>query len=454
MKTLAALIVFPLIALLAAPQAFARDDDAFSEGELRQLLAPVALYPDGLLSQVLIASTYPLEVVEAARWSRANPGFEGQAAVDAVAGKDWDPNVRALVAFPDLIARMSEELEWTRRLGEAFLLQEDEVIAAVQDLRARAEAAGSLDRLEHARAYRSNDVIIIEPRDTRVIYVPYYSPRIVYGGWGWSAYPPYYWYPPPGYYASTGFWWGGGVVLSSAYFISGFDWRYRHIVILSHYRPHYRYVDSPRWRHDPKHRRGVVYRQPALSRQFSRAAPTTPQAQPSTQQGAPRPALRRQPGAYYSSGDRQTTSAGDDGRRAGATTQLRSGSPGGDRTTSGLRRSGGDTIQRNAQQTESASTDDSAATPPVGIRPGSRTGNRTDGLQRAEPARTTRGSALSTPRSDAARGAQSSRSSAPSPRRDTRGVQSSPGAAAPTQQRPSFSGGGDGGRGSALRGLR
>ncbi len=432
MKTLAALIVFPLLALLFAPVSEARDPESFSEGEIRQLLAPVALYPDGLLSQVLIASTYPLEVVEAARWSRDNPRLEGQAAVDAVADKDWDPNVKALVAFPDLLARMSEELDWTRRLGEAFLLQEDEVIAAVQDLRARAEAAGSLDRLEHARAYRSNDVIVIEPRDTRVVHVPYYSPRIVYGGWGWSAYPPYYWYPPPGYYASTGFWWGGGVVLSSAYFISGFDWGHRHLVILRHHRPHYRHFDSPKWRHDPKHRRGVVYRQPALSRQFARTAPVSAPQSSTTRSVVPkRPAaLSRQPGAFYSSGERRTATSDSDRRRTGASTEFRAGSP--------------------------------------------RAGN-----PRSEPSRATRGPALSTQRRDATAGTQPSRSRE-APREAPRSAQSSRGsetratAGAANQQRPSFSrgaaappsrslsnasprpsaGGGDSSRGSALRGMR
>ncbi|MDH4175322.1 MAG: DUF3300 domain-containing protein, partial [Betaproteobacteria bacterium] len=136
------IVLFALLA--AAPTALAQERRAYAQAELEQMLAPIALYPDSLLSQVLMASTYPLDVVEAARWSRAHPGLQGDEAVSRVAGEDWDPSVKSLVAFPNLILRMDEKLAWTRSLGEAFLEQEPHVMETVQQLRRRAQAAGHL----------------------------------------------------------------------------------------------------------------------------------------------------------------------------------------------------------------------------------------------------------------------------------------------------------------------
>src|SRR3989304_891274 len=125
MKAFLKSVVAGLLAvLLTLPAAVAQNRPAFSPQELDQMLAPVALYPDPLLSQILMAATYPLEVVQAARWSRANPHLKGQDAVRAVEPMDWDPSVKSLVAFPQILHRMDEQLEWTRRLGEAFLDQE------------------------------------------------------------------------------------------------------------------------------------------------------------------------------------------------------------------------------------------------------------------------------------------------------------------------------------------
>jgi hypothetical protein len=266
-----------LILLLAiwvlAPAAPAQQPppEAFSEGELAQMLAPVALYPDALLSQILMAATYPLEVVEAARWSRDNPHLEGAEAVDAVADQDWDPSVKALVAFPGVLARMNEDLSWTRNLGDAFLLQEEEVGEMIQELRQRAHEAGHLDGQEHIRVVREREVIVIEPAHPRVVYVPYYYPTVVYGGWWWPAYAPVYWYPPYGYSLSIGITWVGGVPVSHGFFFSSFYWPHRHVVIV-HTHHHHVHVSKPRshrWRHDPWHRRGVAYRHPVLKARYT-----------------------------------------------------------------------------------------------------------------------------------------------------------------------------------------
>lgn len=264
-------------------------EQGFTQAELDQMLAPIALYPDALLSQVLIASTYPLEIVEAARWSQQNSRLEGEAAVKAVADRSWDPSVKALVAFPDLLAQMNEDLEWTRRLGDAMLYQEPQVMDSIQFLRARADDAGSLESTEHVRVIREEKTIIIEPAETRVVYVPYYDPYIVYGTWWRPAYPPVYWARPSYYYRGyPGFYWGAGIHVSSGFFFSSFYWPQSSIVIVNtprYYQParyygsrHY-YAPGQRWQHNPVHRRGVAYRHPDVKKRYEqprlKAGPVT-----------------------------------------------------------------------------------------------------------------------------------------------------------------------------------
>ncbi len=122
----------------------AQSAQAFSQQELDQLLAPIALYPDPLLAQILMAATYPLDVVEAARWSKANPSVKGTALEDAMQKQRWDPSVKSLAAFPQVLAMMNEKLDWTQKLGDAFLAQQGEVMSTVQALRARAANEGNL----------------------------------------------------------------------------------------------------------------------------------------------------------------------------------------------------------------------------------------------------------------------------------------------------------------------
>jgi hypothetical protein len=254
------------------------DEDGFSQAELDQMLAPIALYPDALLSQVLIAATYPLEIVEAARWSRRNPHLQGEDAVNAVADRDWDPSVKALVAFPDLLARLDEDLEWTRRLGDAVLYQEAQVMDSVQFLRARADAAGTLSSNEYTQVIREKETIIIQPTQTRVVHVPYYDPYLVYGGWWRPAYPPVVWVAPSHYYYGyPGYYWSSGIHISSGFFFSSFYWPQRSVVIVSTpryyhpgYYPGYRsyYEPGQRWRHNPRHRHGVDYRHAAVRERY------------------------------------------------------------------------------------------------------------------------------------------------------------------------------------------
>src|SRR5258708_23692446 len=231
-----------LVLLVSASVAFAQTpppaprNAAATQPELDQMVAPIALYPDSLLSQIIRASTYPREVVEAARWSRANPGLKGEDAVNAVGERDWDASVKSLAAFPQVLAMMDQQLEWTARLGDVFIAQEPQVMETVQSLRQKAYAAGNLRSTEQAYVVQQGDAFAIEPASPQVVYVPYYDPRVVYGSWWWPAYPPVYWAPWPGYYAypgyAAGFAWGTGIIVGAGFFFSSCDWRQRHVPVV------------------------------------------------------------------------------------------------------------------------------------------------------------------------------------------------------------------------------
>jgi hypothetical protein len=167
--------------------------------QLDSLLAPIALYPDQLLSQVLMAATYPLDIVEAARFVKANPSLKGDALDSAIKDKNWDPSIQSLAAFPQVIDMMNNKLEWTQQLGEAFIADQARVMTTVQNLRAKAQASGNLKSNEQQKVVVQEKTIIIEPAKTEVVYVPAYNPTVVYGAWWAPTYPPYFWYPPPIY---------------------------------------------------------------------------------------------------------------------------------------------------------------------------------------------------------------------------------------------------------------
>jgi hypothetical protein len=247
--------------------------EAYSREELAQMLAPVALYPDVLLSQILMASTYPIEVIEADRWIGRNPGLKDAALDAALLAEDWDPSVKAICHYPSILGLMSERISETTEIGNAFLAQEAEVMDMVQELRARAYAQGNLATDSRQKVVVQKETIIIEPAAPRVIYVPYYDPFVIYGPWWYPAYPPWYWGPPG---VSIGF----GISYWSAFHFSFtygtwsyFDWPRRTIFIDVHKRPrfvrHDRWIVKPgRWHHAPVHRRGVVYRDSFTARKY------------------------------------------------------------------------------------------------------------------------------------------------------------------------------------------
>jgi hypothetical protein len=305
------LLGFSALALTLGPTALWSQDSKkpFTPEQLDQLLAPIALYPDALLSQTLMAATYPLEVVEAARWTQANPNLKGDAAVQAVKNKDWDVSVRSLVAFPQTLAMMNNNLDWTQKLGDAMIGQQKDVADSIQRLRAKAAAAGNLKTTPQQKVTTqtsgANSAIVIEPANPEVIYVPYYNPTWAYGPWPYPAYPPVYYPPPPNYGAAlaTGMMFGVGVAAGAAMF-GGWHWGWagggwgasyttvnvnRATSISVNNFDANRYRDG-QWQHDPAHRDGVPYRTSAERERYNQARPGAQQREQFRGQAANRDA--------------------------------------------------------------------------------------------------------------------------------------------------------------------
>src|SRR5262245_8375609 len=195
------------VALLALGMARAAraqtEQKKFSPQELDQILAAIAPYPDSLLSQTLIAASYPLEIVEAARWLKANPNVKGDAAVAAVKDQTWDVSVKSLVAFPPVLMQLNDHLDWTQKLGDAMISQQQDVADSIQRLRAKAENAGNLksgpQQTVTTQGSGDDRTIVIQPTNPDVIYAPSYTPNWAYGAWSSPQYPPVYYPPAPGY---------------------------------------------------------------------------------------------------------------------------------------------------------------------------------------------------------------------------------------------------------------
>ncbi|HWP13030.1 MAG TPA: DUF3300 domain-containing protein [Ramlibacter sp.] len=266
----------------AAPAQAQPQAAPLKQEQLEQLVAPIALYPDSLVAQVLMACTYPLEVVQAARWLKANPGLKGKALEDALQKQKWDPSVKSLTVFPQVLAMLDEKLDLTQRLGDAFLAQQKDVLDAVQRLRARADQTGNLKSGKEQTVTKAEEggttVIRIEPANTETIYVPTYDPNVVYGPWPYPSYPPYYWYSP--YYYPYG--WAPGaafVGFTAGIIIGGALWGGCNWGGGGVYVDHRSYNNFNRsnigdgsgrgnWQHSPEHRKGVGYRDQASREKF------------------------------------------------------------------------------------------------------------------------------------------------------------------------------------------
>ena len=258
--------------------------DLLKAEQLDQLLAPIALYPDNLLAQTLMASTYPLEVVEASRWADENKNLKGDQLKTAVDGQTWDESVKSLVATPSVLSMMSTKLSWTQKLGDAVLAQQPDVMDSVQRLRARAQASKKLETTKEqtvsVKTEQNKQVIVIEPAQPDTVYVPYYNPSVVYGEWPYAAYPPYYFPPAPGYYAgaalATGLAFGAGVALGAwargGYWGGNMGWGNNNINVNRSTNINNINVGNRggNWQHNPQHRQGVRYNNANVANQFGK----------------------------------------------------------------------------------------------------------------------------------------------------------------------------------------
>jgi hypothetical protein len=266
----------------APAQTQTQNEQTFSQAQITQLVAPIALYPDALLTQILMASTYPLEVVEAARWSRDNPAVKGHSLENAMQGQSWDPSVKALTAVPQTLDMMSDKLAWTEELGDAFLAQQQDVLNAVQKLRAEAQAAGNLKSTPQqvvttepvpagVVASAGQPPIVIEPVNPDVYYVPVYNPAVVYGAWGYPNYQPFYW-SPSGFVASNIVSFGAGVAVGAAIWGGCNWWNHNVIINVNSYNIfNHTNITNNVWAHNPAHRGNVPYRNAAVAERFGRS---------------------------------------------------------------------------------------------------------------------------------------------------------------------------------------
>ena len=286
MRLLAVTLLFavPQTALAQTPPpppaqpAAAPAQPLLTTGQLDALVAPVALYPDALLSLVLMASTYPLEVVQADRWVGANKNLQGDAFKAALDQQNWDDSVKSLAATPDVLDMMSNKLDWTQQLGDAVLAQQPDVMDAIQRLRTKAQANNKLTSTSQqtvtTQQQDGRQYIYIAPTDPDELYVPYYDPSVVYGPWPYPDYPPYYW-PPPAYIGAgliaTGLVFGTGYALgrwaSGGYrWGGGFNWGGKNINVRRSISGNN--LNGNNWTHNPAHRGSVRYSNPGVAAKF------------------------------------------------------------------------------------------------------------------------------------------------------------------------------------------
>jgi Protein of unknown function (DUF3300) len=336
-----------------------------SADQLDSLVAPIALYPDPMLAQVLAASTYPLEIIQLQQWLEKNPTLKDKALADAVMKQPWDPSVQALAGLPEVVKRLANDIQWTADLGNAFLAQQSDVMDAVQRMRKKAKDKGTLTSSEQVKVetqvIEKKEVVIIQQSNPQVVYVPTYNPVVVWGPpvYPYYPYPPIY-YPPPGYYAAgVAISWGVGFAMGA--FWGGGGWGYHpgwggndiDIDIDNNFNRNSNrntninggnrnQVNANRggagnkWQHNPQHRGGTPYSDRATANKFGGNARGDSL---SSRQATARQQVSRQGGNLQSgnrSGSRPSTYGG--ASRSGSTTGSRpstsnraSGSSGPDR---------------------------------------------------------------------------------------------------------------------------
>jgi hypothetical protein len=300
--------------LTTQPQ-LAPDASQYTVEQYDQMLAPIALYPDPLLAQILMAATYPLEIVHAARWLQDpnNAALKDDQLAAALEQKPWDPSVKSLVPFPQILRLMNDNLTWTEQLGDAFLAGQAAVMDSVQRLRQKAQAAGYLGANPQEVVSTQDSAIMIEPASPETVYVPVYDPDVAYGMWPYPDFPPYFF---PGYFDGAvifgGFEWFGFGIDVPLWDWGRWDWRRHRIdidrdrfnAINAHHRPP---IGSGAWQHDPSHRHRVPYRDAETRNRFQgesetpdarrsfRGYPTTTAPQSHTELGNQRGMTRQTP---------------------------------------------------------------------------------------------------------------------------------------------------------------
>jgi hypothetical protein len=343
----------------ASPTAATGDTAALLPPEqLDSLVAPIALYPDSLLAQTLVASTYPLEIIQLQQWLAKNPGLKDKALVDAVAKQPWDPSIQSMAAIPDVVNRLANDVQWTTELGNAFLVQQADVMAAVQRMRAKAMGTGALASSEQqtveTQSTGGTTVIVVESSNPEVVYVPSYSPTVVYGAAPYP-YPSIYYpvYPPGAAFVSFSF----GVMVGAAWggYCCNMGWGHNDIDIDVNNNFNRNNVnnvnrDNGKWQHNPQHRGGAPYSDRATANKYggtARGESLSGRQQPATrsQGGAasrgasPSPSDRSAGGGYSGGAGGGDRSAGG-GYSGGAGASDRSGGGGGRSSAPSSRNSG------------------------------------------------------------------------------------------------------------------
>jgi Protein of unknown function (DUF3300)/Chaperone of endosialidase len=262
---------------MAQQPATAPTQPLLKPAELDQLVAPIALHPDPLLSEILIASTYPLEVVQADRWAKSNKTLKGDALTAALAKQSWDDSVKSLIQVPSVLTMMSDQLDWAQKLGDAMLAQQADVMDAIQRLRSRARANGKLESTKEqtvtVKTENQKQYIAIEPASPTELYVPYYEPAVVYGDWPYPDYAPYYFPPSYGYVAgaalATGVAFAAAVAVRHAFW-GNCDWGRGNINVVTNRTGNVANINRGKWEHNADHRHGVKYNNADVRQKFAK----------------------------------------------------------------------------------------------------------------------------------------------------------------------------------------
>ena len=313
--------------------------------QLESLVAPIALYPDPLLAQVLVASTYPLEIIQLQQWLAKHKDLKDKALAEAVQKEKWDPSIQGLAGLPDLVKQLAENIKWTDELGNAFLAQQNDVMEAVQRMRAKAKDGGKLQSNEQmkveTKVVESKNVIVIEQAKPEVVYVPSYDPVVVWGAAPVYAYPPVVY--PAGYYAAgvaisfgvglaMGAMWGGG-------WGYGAGWGGNNNININNNNNFNRNnigngnrggAGNGNWQHNPQHRGGAPYGDRGTANKFGGSARGDSAA---TRQASARQNQGQRAGGQSGIGNRASGGAGNvaANRDAGRATSGNRGNAGGDR---------------------------------------------------------------------------------------------------------------------------